>query len=130
MLNAIGASRTTLRLDDAKYGFHIDDVVAALLASGVSSQADGMIFNVGSGNGVSFLQMAELVVKKAGRGTIKHIEWPADDALVETGDFVADTTLIGERLGWQSRIPLESGIADVIAKYRQMDPSEPWAQSS
>ena len=109
---------------------HIDDVVAALLAAGVSSQADGMIFNVGSGNGVSFLQMAELVVKKAGRGTIKHIEWPADDALVETGDFVADTTLIGERLGWQSRIPLESGIADVIAKYRQMDPSEPWAQSS
>lgn len=109
---------------------HIDDVVDAMLAAGRSTKADGMIFNVGSGRGVSFLQMAELIVKTVGRGTIKHIEWPADDAVVETGDFVADTSLIGERLGWQARIPLEKGIADVVARYEQMDPSVPWAQSS
>lgn len=109
---------------------HIDDVVDAMLAAGMATQADGMIFNVGSGRGVSFLQMAELVVRAVGRGTIKHVEWPADAAIVETGDFVADTTLIRERLGWTARIPLESGIADVIARYEQIDPLMPWAQSS
>jgi maleate isomerase len=33
----IGASRTTLRLDEPKYGFHIDDVVAESVAPGENS---------------------------------------------------------------------------------------------
>ena len=37
LLKTIGASRTTLRLDDAQYGFHIDDVVAEALAPGETS---------------------------------------------------------------------------------------------
>ncbi len=37
LLQTIGASRTTLRLDDARYGFHIDDVVAEALAPGENS---------------------------------------------------------------------------------------------
>jgi len=37
LLRATGASRTTLRLDDAEYGFHIDDVVAEAAASGENS---------------------------------------------------------------------------------------------
>lgn len=109
---------------------HVDDVVNAMLAAGLSSEADGLIFNVGSGIGVSFLQMAELIVRTAGRGTVRHIEWPTDDALVETGDFVADTTLIRERLGWQAKITLEQGIADVVARYEHVDPLMPSAQSS
>ncbi|HSS60965.1 MAG TPA: NAD-dependent epimerase/dehydratase family protein, partial [Candidatus Limnocylindrales bacterium] len=102
---------------------HIDDVVDALLTAGVAPDSDGMIFNVGSGRGVSFLQMAEVIVRAAGRGTIKHVEWPADQAIVETGDFVADTSLIEERLGWKARIPFELGIQDVVAKYQRMDPT-------
>ena len=37
LLETIGASRTTLRLDDAKYGFHIDDVVAEAVVPGENS---------------------------------------------------------------------------------------------
>ena len=37
LLKTIGASRTTLRLDDTKYGFHIDDVVAEAIAPGENS---------------------------------------------------------------------------------------------
>jgi maleate isomerase len=37
LLNATGASRTTLRLDDVKFGFHIDDVVAEAIAPGQGS---------------------------------------------------------------------------------------------
>ena len=80
-----------------------------------------MTFNVGSGRGVSFLEMAELIVKTVGRGTIKHVEWPADDALVETGDFIADIALIRDRLGWRPRIPFEQGVAQVIASYEDAD---------
>jgi maleate isomerase len=37
LIKTIGASRTTLRLDDARYGFHIDDVVAEAVAPGEKS---------------------------------------------------------------------------------------------
>ena len=37
LIKTIGASRTTLRLDEAKYGFHIDDVVAEAVAPGERS---------------------------------------------------------------------------------------------
>ena len=37
LLNTIGASRTTLRLDDAAYGFHVDDVAGEAVAPGENS---------------------------------------------------------------------------------------------
>jgi nucleoside-diphosphate-sugar epimerase len=65
--------------------------------------------------------MAEHIVKAAGKGHVKHVDWPADAAVVETGDFIADTSFIAEHLGWKPRIPFESGIDDVIARYSKMD---------
>lgn len=100
---------------------HIDDVVDAFLVAGTASEADGKIFNVGSGHGISFLEMAELIVRASRRGSIQHVEWPPEAAVVETGDFVADTSFIAERLGWKAKIPIESGVADVIARYAQLD---------
>lgn len=99
---------------------HVDDVVEAMLMAGLAPEADGRIFNVGSGRGVSFLAMAEHIIRTAGRGRVEHVDWPADAALVETGDFVADTSLIAECLGWRAGIPLESGIEDVIAGYGKL----------
>lgn len=107
---------------------HVDDVVDAFLVAGAAPEADGRIFNVGSGRGISFLEMATLIVRTARRGSIKHVEWPADAAVVETGDFIADTTLIGEHLGWQARIPFEAGIKDVIERYAQLEHMAPWPQ--
>jgi UDP-glucose 4-epimerase len=109
---------------------HVDDAVDALLAAGQSPEADGQIFNVGSGRGVSFVDMAGHVIRYAGRGRLKHVDWPADAALVETGDFVADTSLIAKLLGWKARIPLESGIEDVIARYARLDLAPPSGQGS
>lgn len=107
---------------------HIDDVVDAMLTAGAAPEADGRIFNVGSGRGVSFLETAEHIIRAAGRGHVKHIDWPADAAMVETGDFVADTSLIQECIGWKARIPLESGIEDVITRYTKLDLASPPAQ--
>jgi len=107
---------------------HIDDVVEAMLTAGVAPEADGRIFNVGSGRGVSFLEMAGHIIRAAGRGRVQHVDWPPDAALVETGDFVANTSLIAESLGWKARIPLESGIDDVIARYARLDTASPAAQ--
>jgi UDP-glucose 4-epimerase len=107
---------------------HVDDVVDAMLTAGLAPKADGKIFNVGSGRGVSFVDMAEHIIRAAGRGRLEHVDWPAEAALVETGDFVADTSLIAKSLGWKARIPLESGIEDVIARYAKLDFATPSAR--
>lgn len=107
---------------------HVDDVVEAFLMAGTSPKAEGRIFNVGSGHGVSFLEMAELVVRTARRGSVQHVPWPPDAAIVETGDFIADTSLIAESLGWQARIPFKAGVKDVIARYAQLGLAAPPAQ--
>ncbi len=99
---------------------HVDDVVEAMLTAGLTPEADGKIFNVGTGRGVSFVEMAEQIIQAAGRGRLEHIAWPADSALVETGDFVPDTSRIADCLGWKARIPLEAGIQDVISRYTKM----------
>ena len=100
---------------------HIDDVVEAMMIASAAPRADGGIFNVGSGRGVSFLEMAEHIVKAAGRGSIQHVDWPSEAAIVETGDFIADISLIKEQLGWTPSIPIESGIENVIHRYAEMD---------
>jgi UDP-glucose 4-epimerase len=98
---------------------HIADVVEAMLLAGITPAAQGKIFNVGSGRAISLVKMAELIIRTAGRGTVRHLEWPADAALVETGDFVADISLIRACLGWTPSIPLESGVEEVIAQYNE-----------
>jgi nucleoside-diphosphate-sugar epimerase len=99
---------------------HVDDVVRAMLIAGIRKEADGHIFNVGSGHGVSFVDMAQLIVTSVGKGGLAHAEWPRDASLVETGDFVPDTSMIEGQLGWKAIIPLTSGIKDVVTRYQKM----------
>jgi UDP-glucose 4-epimerase len=97
---------------------HVDDVVRAFLAAGARDEADGKILNVGSGVGVSFQEMAEAIVRDAGSGEVKHQAWPPDAARVETGDFVADISRIGEVLGWRPAISFQEGLKAVVEHYR------------
>jgi UDP-glucose 4-epimerase len=100
---------------------HVDDVVRAFLMAGADPKAHGTIFNVGSGSGVSFGQMAETVVREAASGRIEYRPWPAEAAMVETGDFVADVSRIAEVLGWRPTISLAAGLRGVVRQYRQME---------
>lgn len=100
---------------------HVDDVVDAFLLAGAKPDASGMTFNIGSGKGISFARMAELVIQAAGTGSVRFQDWPADAAGVETGDFVADVSLADRVLGWRPRVTLDQGIEHVVAQYRVSD---------
>ena len=104
---------------------HIDDVVNAFLLAGAKPEAGGMTFNIGSGKGVSFVHMAELVMQTAGTGEVRFVDWPADAAGVETGDFVADISLVEKVLGWRPHVTLDEGVANVVAQYRAVSQGDP-----
>jgi len=100
---------------------HVDDVMDAFLRAGADPAANGKVFNVGSGAGVSFRRMAESVISAAGSGRVVMADWPPEDASVETGDFVADIGHIRRVLGWRPKRQLQEGIEEVVARYRAFE---------
>lgn len=97
----------------------VGDLVEAMLLAGASDAVNGEVFNVGSGQGISMVEMAALIIRKAGGGRIDFIPWPSLALAVETGDFVADIRKISGELGWKPRVSLEEGIERTIAAIRR-----------
>lgn len=97
---------------------HVDDVVAALLLLASSDQADGRVYNVGSGTGTRLVDLANTVIAIAGGGRVEHVSWPALAEQVETGDFIADISRIERELGWRPAIELRNGLERTVAFYR------------
>jgi UDP-glucose 4-epimerase len=97
----------------------VGDLVEAMLLAGASESADGKVFNVGSGQGTPMVEMANLIIRKLGRGQIDFVPWPPLALAVETGDFVADIRQICQELGWKPRIGLEEGIELTVVAIRR-----------
>jgi UDP-glucose 4-epimerase len=97
---------------------HVADVVEALVTMAASPEADGRVYNVGTGVGTRLVDVAGTIVEIAGGGRIAHVDWPDLAAQIETGDFVADVSRIERELGWRSAVPLRRGIESTIAHYR------------
>src|SRR5262249_58624176 len=97
---------------------YVDDAVEALLRLRIASGAAGRTYNVGSGVGTAIAAMARAITEITGTGTVQFVPWPAMAALVETGDFVADTARIRRELGWTPAIDLRDGLLRTVAFYR------------
>jgi UDP-glucose 4-epimerase len=97
---------------------HVDDVVDALVALGASEASDGRAYNVGSGIGTRMVDVAGMIVDIVGGGRVQHVAWPPLAEQIETGDFVADVSLIRDELGWAPRISLREGLERTVAFYR------------
>ncbi len=97
----------------------VDDVATAFLLAGSLGEADGEVFNVGSGTPTSFRGMAEAVIRIVGKGRIEFVPWPPDYTNIETGDYVTDITRIKRLLGWAPRTSLADGIAETHRYYER-----------
>lgn len=98
---------------------YIDDVVKALLKAGASEKTDGEVFNLGSGNPISVSGVARIVIKIAGSGRYRHIDFPEDKSRIEVGDYYADFNKLKKTMDWKPRISLEEGIERTIDFYRK-----------
>ncbi len=98
---------------------YVDDVVDALLLAATGDDANGEIFNVGSGVPVSLREAAELVVGVAGSGSIATVPFPPDKKKIEIGNYCADYSKINRIIGWQPVTSLRDGIKRTIEFYRE-----------
>jgi UDP-glucose 4-epimerase len=97
----------------------VDDAIDALLRAGCDSSATGKIFNVGSDQSVSLLELAETLVRVNGQGEILVKEYPAERKSIDIGDYYTDATLIEQTLGWSSKTDIETALAHTLAFYRE-----------
>ena len=98
---------------------YVEDLVEAFLGAALSPEAPGQVYNVGSGTGISFREMAEEVARQIPGAQVTEVEWNPSRYFVETGDYVSDTSKIQQDTGWQPRVPLQEGISRTIAYYRK-----------
>ena len=100
----------------------VQDTVRAVVALAAEPRAVGEIFNVGSGEEITILDLARRVLARSGgHSEIKLIPY---DQAYEAGfeDIrrrVPDTYKIKTLIGWQPTIPLDQTLDQVIAQFRQ-----------
>lgn len=97
---------------------YVNDVATAFVLCAARDEAVGEVFNLGSGVGTSFKDMAHHVVDVVGSGQVDHVPWPDAYVNVETGDYVTDITKIEATTGWTPAVALDDGIARTVAFYR------------
>lgn len=97
---------------------YVEDIVDAMIAAGATTEADGEVFNLGTGRSVSFSKMAETVVDLVGSGSIRKVPWPENYRIIEGGDFECDISKACEVLKWQPDHSLREGIIRTVAYYK------------
>ena len=97
----------------------INDLVNAFSIAGVHPNPKKRIYNVGSGIGTRFIDMAKTIVRVVGQGEITHIPWPKNYENFETGDYYADISRISTELSWKPSTSLESGLEKTVDFYKK-----------
>lgn len=95
----------------------VDDLARGLLAVAVSPNTSGGIFNLGSGAGTAFLDMAHIIADAVPSTQICKVPWPADRYFVETGDYVSDLSNICAATDWRPQVEIHEGIERTTAYY-------------
>lgn len=98
---------------------YVDDTVNALIIACASDEANGEVYNIGSGCGVSILESAEAVISATGSGKIKHVSYPADKKPIEVGDYIADYSKFKNQFGWEPEISFEEGLEKTFNFYKK-----------
>ena len=98
---------------------YVEDLVEAFLGAALSPEAPGQVYNVGSGAGISFREMAEEVARQIPGTRVTEVEWNPGRYFVETGDYVSDISKIRQDTDWQPLVSLQEGIARTIEYYRK-----------
>ncbi len=100
----------------------VDDAVDSLLLAAQSDKSNGKMYCIGSGRKIKFIDYVKKIIKIAGRGSFKLVEWPTEKKKIDIGSFYTDYSLIKKQLGWFPSTSLEDGLLKTIDFYRQRLP--------
>ena len=97
---------------------YIDDIVEGFLLLAEKGRA-GEIYNMGSKEKVTFVEMVDAVLKEAGTGRKEHIPWPENYEKNEKGGYGDDTSKIERDTSWKAKVTLKEGIKMMSEYYKK-----------
>ena len=100
---------------------HVDDAIDAILAV-EKTDCEEKVFNVGSGEGHSILQILDLIVQNLDCEYPELEFWP--DRKCDVENNILDIHLIEEKTGWKTQVKLEDGIKMMIESIVSGDAKE------
>ncbi len=111
-----------IRIDGSHNTFdftHINDVVTGIVKVVDQLQAGCMDFptvHFTTGEGVTLRQAAELA-KRFSQHSVKFLEAPS--RIFDISSFYGDPTLASQRLGWEAKVRLQDGMAQLIHQFKR-----------
>lgn len=109
--------------DQSRCFSHVKDVVEGLVRLMKTPEATGRVFNIGSTNEVSIMDLAKTVIEMAGsRSEIRKVPYESvyPVGFEDMERRLPDTTRIFETTGFRPETPLEKIISDVIEEKRAL----------
>jgi nucleoside-diphosphate-sugar epimerase len=105
-----------LQMRDFNY---VDDVIEAMLLAAKAPEAIGEVFNLGSDEHVSLLDLANQLTELSPGGRFELIPFPPDRKAIDIGDYYTDFTKISSILGWKPKVTLAEGLRQTLAYYKK-----------
>lgn len=96
---------------------YISDVVDALMLAGIEDGMNGQVYNLGSEDPRTFLELVKMIIDRVGKGSYKHVDFPDSRKKIDVGDFIADISKI-KSFGWSPKISYEQGLDMTIDFYK------------
>lgn len=98
---------------------YVDDVVEALLLAATSQFENGEVFNLGSYEVISLLELAKRIVKLNNNAKYALQEFPKDLAKIDIGDYYGDFSLANKQLNWTPKISLDEGLLRTLNYFKE-----------
>ncbi|MCC7241865.1 MAG: NAD-dependent epimerase/dehydratase family protein [Acidobacteria bacterium] len=97
---------------------YVEDAAEAFLLAGATDAVNGEVFNVGGDEHLAHRDLVELLVRTAGSGRFRFVDWPPEKKAIDIGSFYADSTSFRRCTGWSSPVHLAEGLRRTIDYYR------------
>ncbi|HJZ74676.1 MAG TPA: NAD-dependent epimerase/dehydratase family protein [Vicinamibacterales bacterium] len=98
---------------------YVDDAADAFLRAGAHDTCNGEVFNVGGDEPISHRDLTAMLIRIAGGGSVRYIEWPPEKKAIDIGSFYADSTKFERLTGWTRTVPLAEGLRRTLEFYRE-----------
>jgi UDP-glucose 4-epimerase len=98
---------------------YVDDAADAFLRAGAGPACDGGVFNVGGDEPISHRELVGTLVRIAGTGSVRFVDWPPEKKRIDIGSFYSDSRKFRQTTGWAPRVGLEEGLRRTVSFYRQ-----------
>lgn len=98
---------------------YVDDVVDALLLAALDSKVDGKVFNLGSQEVISLLQLAIKLSELKPGASYRVVPFPPERKAIDIGDYYSNFDKFNVATGWQTKIQLSQGLANCLAYYEK-----------